>query len=205
MKRQLITVGVLMVFGMMSFSARPLGTEDFGTAERGKSALEWGYNNEQTSAFVVKHVPLEGVELSAEYEVPVGASFAFDQVVLNVEVNLAKNAFAGLNYGVKVKYDHLAQTLGLIAIAALEDESYCIHTNTSFEPESPLTFSIAGEWLGFGSFQPVVEAPSTGADINGLIGARYQVFDGSFVDAAATFPISGLGTRSQFIGLTSEF
>ena len=205
MKRQLFFVSIFMVIGMVSYSARPLGTEDFGTAEKGKSVLELGYDNERTMAFVVKHVPLEGVELSAEYALPTGAAFRLDQVVLNAEINLAKKAFAGLDYGVKFQYNPVVQTLGLIAIVALEDVSYCIHTNVAFEPESPLSFLIAGEWLAFGSFQPVIETTVSGADINGLLGARYEVFEGTFVDAAGTFPLSGLGNRSQFVGLTTEF
>ncbi len=205
MRRKSICIMVVMILGVISLAARPLGTEDYGTAEKGKSALELGYDNSQTLVFALKHVPLKDVELSAEYELPTGTSFARDQVVLNAEFNLAQKSLLGLDYGVKLKYNNSLQTLGLIWISALEETAYNIHSNIVYEPEAALTFSLAGELKTLSPLEPVAEVTLTGSDSSALVGFRYEILPDSFVDAATTFTLSGADNNSSYVGFSTEF
>lgn len=205
MKKNIIITGSVLLASVSSFAARPLGTDDYGTLEKGKSGFELGYDNSQNLAFAVKFGPFKNVELSAEYALPSGATFAFDQVAITAKVTLAEKALGGLDYGVKVKVDNVAKTLGLTGIATLQNKDYNVHGNVSYLPDTPLTFLVAGELETLEPIEPVGELSVTGANINGLVGLRYELSEGNIVDVAATFPVSGGGTSTQFIGCSSEF
>ncbi len=205
MNRSIILAGTILFVCVASFAARPLGADDYATLEKGKSGFELGFDNNQNLAFSVKHAPLKDVELSAEYAIPNGTSFAFDQVVINAKVTLAEKSLAGLDYGLKVKYGNATKTIGLTGIATLQNKSFNVHGNVSCLPNVPLTFLVAGELETLEPIEPVGELSVAGADINGLVGLRYELSEGNTFDAAAIFPVAGAGISSQFIGFTSEF
>ncbi len=204
-KGQWLALILLMVVGMVSFSESTLGIDDYEPPlENGKIGLDLAYDSEQTVGFALKLAPIKDVQLSAEYSLPSGTAFTVDQVKLGAWFTLAERSWGGLDYGVKLNYDNTAKTVGLTGTAILQDKDYNVHGNVSYVADSPLIFSVAGEFVTE-PVHPVGALSITGTDFNGLLGLRYEPAEGYTFDVGATFPIAGSGSSSQFVGFMAEF